>query len=109
MRKRFIAIMAKVILPAAGIVTWLLFAWWACRTSGHFSPILFWAVAGFPFGVRKMGILIPIGGSLMYTLGVFFFDVIAGGLIGGFCLAARIVRIVIDLFRIIFAKTEIVA
>lgn len=109
MRGRVTAIMAKVVLPAAGIAAWLLFSWWACRTSGHFSPVLLWVIAGFPFGIRRMGMLIPFGGSLMYTLGIILLDIIAGGLIGGFCLVGGIIRIVVSFFRIISVKTEIAA
>lgn len=50
---------------------------------GDINYLLAWIIIGFPFGFRKMWTWIaPIGHDLGATLGILFFNIIIGGLIG---------------------------
>lgn len=67
------------------------------------DSILFWLMAGFPFGVKKMCyFLVPTAGSdLTYTMGILFLNVIFGGIIGVFVLGYRILKIPYNLICIV--------
>ena len=53
-------------------------------TDGQVDYFLAWVLIGFPFGVRKMMLLlVPSRFGLAGTVGVFALDVILGGIISG--------------------------
>jgi hypothetical protein len=60
-------------------------------TEGQIDYLLAWILIGFPFGVRKMFlILLPSKFDLAGTVGVCFLNVLVGGIIGGFVLIGQI-------------------
>lgn len=65
---------------------------------------LAWILIGFPFGIRKMFLwFIPSKYDLGGTLGVLAFNVIIGGIIGGFVLVADIASGIISLLKLIIS------
>ena len=54
-------VLSKVILPALAIGLWVLICYPVCNKAEGFDFFLSWMLAGFPFGIRKMCmILIPM-------------------------------------------------
>ena len=53
-------VLCKVILPALAIGIWVLTCYPVCNKAEGFDFFLFWILVGFPFGIRKMCmVLIP--------------------------------------------------
>lgn len=60
---------------------------------GEINLFLAWILIGFPFGIKKMyAWFVPFGHDLGSTVGIFFLNVIIGGIIGGFVLIWRLVK-----------------
>ena len=98
-------LMLKVMLPALGILLWLAICYPMSKRPEGFNYLMFWIIAGIPFGIRFMFLkLFPKGYGISGTVGVFALNVIIGGLIGGVILVVRVVRIVIDTVKIILGK-----
>ena len=98
-------LMLKVMLPALGILLWLAICYPMSKRPEGFNYLMFWIIAGIPFGIRFMFLkLFPKGYGISGTVGVFALNVIIGGLIGGVMLVVRVVRIVIDTVKIILGK-----
>jgi hypothetical protein len=84
-------IFKRLILPitAAGLLA-LLFRP-VYLTEGQIDYLLAWILIGFPFGIRKMFlVLLPSKFDLAGTIGVCFLNVLVGGIIGGFVLIGQI-------------------
>ncbi|MCQ2511202.1 MAG: DUF6050 family protein [Lachnospiraceae bacterium] len=94
---------ANVILPLGLIGFWIWFSYSVCSTTGkEFNWLIFWLMVGFPFGIRKMCmVLLPRNYGLAGTVGVLAFDCIVGGIIG-------VVVLVIDLVKVAFTTLQIV-
>ena len=95
-------IVFKVIFPLVLIGLWL-FMWYpVCRVGNEFDFLLYWVLVGFPFGIRKMCmILIPKNFRMTGGVGVLAVNVIVGGLIGGGILTVTLIRIVGILVKIV--------
>jgi len=64
-------------------------------------------MAGFPFGVKFMCLkLVPKSYGLTGAIGVFALNVVIGGLIGGTMLMTSIVRIFVNIIKMITGKLE---
>ena len=95
-------LMMKVILPAIGIALWLAVCIPIATRPEGFNYIMFWIIAGIPFGLRFMFFkLMPKGYGISGTVGAFALNIIIGGLIGGVMLVTRIVYVFADAFKII--------
>ena len=94
-------VLFKIVLPALVIAAWLCAVYWPCKKADGFDIFLFWILGGLPFGIKKMGAVLPIGGSLMYSLGILSIDLILGGLVGGIIIIIKAVMIVAEIIRII--------
>ena len=95
-------VLSKVILPALAIGLWVLICYPVCNKAEGFDFFLFWILAGFPFGIRKMCmILIPKNFDIAGSMGVLAFNAVVGGLIGGVVLIVKIIGIVVELVKII--------
>lgn len=80
------------------IAIWGITCYCICRNDAGFQYFMFWIIAGFPFGFRKLRmILVPKGFGLAGELGVFALDAIVAGLIGGIFLVKKIITILEDL------------
>ena len=70
-----------------------------------FNYFLFWILAGFPFGIKFMCLkLVPKGYGLTGAVGVFALNAVIGGLIGGAMLMTAIVKIFVNIVKMITGK-----
>lgn len=94
-------ILFKTVLPTLAISLWLLTCYPVCQKAEGFDFFLYWVLAGFPFGIRKMClILIPKNFGIAGSMGVLALNGIIGGLIGGFALIGIIFGIIGNLIGI---------
>ena len=76
----------------------------ACRPEG-INYFLLWVMAGFPFGVKFMCLkLVPKSYGLTGAVGVFALNAVIGGLIGGAMLMAAVIRVVVNIIKLIIGK-----
>ncbi len=95
-------LITKIILPSAFIALWLAVCIPIATRPEGFNYIMFWIIAGIPFGLRFMFFkLMPKGYGISGTVGAFALNIIIGGLIGGVMLITRIVYVFADAFKII--------
>lgn len=95
-------VLFKVIIPSVAIGMWLFVCYLVCRLSGKSDLFLYWILAGFPFGMRKMCLwLIPRNFGIGESVGVLALNGIIGGLIGGMVLIFKIIGIAWELVRLI--------
>ena len=98
-------LMTKIILPALGILLWLAICYPISKRPEGFNYFLFWILAGFPFGIRFMCLkLVPKGYGLTGAVGVFALNAVIGGLIGGGMLMTAIVKIFVNILKMITGK-----
>ncbi len=90
------------------IIIWGITCYCICRSEDGFQYFVYWILMGFPFGFRKLSLLlIPKGFGIAGELGVFALDAIVAGLIGGIFLIKKVIQIIIDYVKAItglFAK-----
>ena len=92
----------KVIIPLSVTGLWLITCYPVCRKADGFDCFLYWILAGFPFGIRRMYLwLIPKNFGISGTIGVLALDCIVGGLIGGVVLIVKVIRAIWELVSII--------
>lgn len=92
----------KVILPALAIGIWVLTCYPVCNKAEGFDFFLFWILAGFPFGIRKMCmVLIPKNFGIAGSMGVWALNAVVGGLIGGVVLIIKVLGMAVELVKII--------
>ena len=92
----------KVILPAWAIGIWVLTCYPVCNKAEGVDFFLFWILVGFPFGIRKMCmVLIPKYFGIAGSMGVLTLNAVVGGLIGGVVLIIKIFGMVVELMKII--------
>ena len=100
-------LMTKIILPALGILLWLAICYPVCNRPEGFNYFLFWVMAGFPFGIKFMCLkLVPKSYGITGAVGVFALNAVIGGLIGGAMLMTSIVRIFINIIKLITGRLE---
>ena len=86
-------VIKKALLPLAAMVFWL----WMVKTimgvTGNTDLFMFLFLAGLPFGIHKMCIiLIPRGYDVGGTVGIIALSVIVGGLLGSLMIPYYVVR-----------------
>ena len=94
----------KVIAPvgAAAILAALFYP--LCVENGQCDYLKLWIFMGIPFGVHKMFLwIIPKGFDIGGTVGMFIFNLLIGGVIGGFVLAWRLLMAAFYLVKMVFA------
>lgn len=92
----------KVIIPLSVTGLWLITCYPVCRKADGFDWFLYWILAGFPFGIRRMYLwLIPKNFGISGTIRVLALDCIVGGLIGGVVLIVKVIRAIWELVSII--------
>ena len=95
-------LITKILLPSIFIALWLAVCIPIATRPEGFNYIMFWIIAGIPFGLRFMFFkLMPKGYGISGTVGAFALNIIIGGLIGGVMLVTRIVYVFADAFKII--------
>lgn len=94
----------KVIVPVgtAAILAALFYP--LCAENGQCDYLKLWMFMGIPFGVHKMFLwIIPKGFDIGGTVGMFVFNLLVGGVIGGFVLAWRLLMAAFYLVKTVFA------
>lgn len=95
-------VLFKILLPTLFIVFWLNVAYHPCLVDGKLDWYRFWIFAGLPFGIKAMGgVFYPVGFDLQGGIFVLALNVILGGLIGGFALIIRIIKIILAIIDVI--------
>lgn len=68
---------------------------------------MFWVMVGFPFGIKFMCLkLIPKNYGLTGAVGVFALNAVIGGMIGGAMLMTAIVKIFVNVIKMITGRLE---
>lgn len=92
----------KMVVPALLIALWLTVCYPVCKREQGFDWFLYWILAGFPFGIRRMCLwLVPKNYGIGGSMGVLALNCIIGGLIGGFVLVARVAGIAVELVKLL--------
>ena len=98
-------LMTKIILPTIFIFLWLAVCYPICNRPEGFNYFMFWIIAGMPFGIRFMCLkLIPKGYGLTGAIGVFALNAVIGGLIGGAILMVAIVKVFMNIIKMVLEK-----
>ena len=99
------SIITKTILPLIAIGLWLTVCIPIANRPEGFNYLLFWIIAGSPFGIKFMCLkLIPKGYGITGTVGVFALNAIIGGLIGGAMLMTAIIKIFVNIVKMLSGK-----
>ena len=94
----------KVIVPVGMAVFLSALFYPLCVEHGQCDYLKLWIFIGIPFGVHKMFLwIIPKGFDIGGTVGMFVFNLLIGGVIGGFVLAWRLLMAAFYLVKMIFA------
>ena len=81
----------KVIVPVGMAVFLSALFYPLCVEHGQCDYLKLWMFVGIPFGVHKMFLwIIPKGFDIGGTVGVFVFNLLIGGVIGGLILTGRL-------------------
>ena len=98
-------VIKKALIPMISMVFWL----WMVKTimgvTGNTDLFMFLFLAGLPFGIHKMCIiLIPRGYDVGGTVGMIALSVIVGGLLGSLMIPYYIVRAIYVTIRYIVKR-----
>lgn len=89
------------ICKLAIITVWMITCFYVCRQEQGFNYLLYWILCGFPFGIKKMCmILVPRNFGIAGSMGVFAVNAIASGIIGGFVLISTAVKSLLGIFGV---------
>lgn len=92
----------NILLPGVILAVWMNTCFYVCRGTEGFDFFLYWLLVGFPYGIRKMCmVLVPRNFGLGTSLAILALNGIAGGLIGGIVVIFRIFRIFGEIISII--------
>lgn len=99
----------KVILPLLGLAFWLWLSYtlaWTFSDADRPSLLLWWIVAGCPFGLGHMRhIFVPTGrADLAQTAIIWLLDLVIGGLIGGAVIVSKLVKIFANIVRFVMRQ-----
>lgn len=97
-------VLFNILLPGIILAVWMNTCFYVCRKPEGFDFFLYWMLVGFPYGIRKMClVLIPRNFSLGISLAILALNGIVGGLIGGIVVVCRIIDIAVEIISIITA------
>ena len=98
-------VITKALLPMSAMVFWLWMVKTIMEVSGHTELFMFLFLAGLPFGIHKMCIiLIPKGMDVGGALGMIALSVIVGGLLGSLMIPYYVVRAIYVTIRYIVKR-----
>ena len=82
----------KVIIPVAATIFLFALVYPLCVNNGGFDYLKLWILMGIPFGIHKMLVwVIPKGFDIGGTVGIWAFNFLVGGMIGGVILIWRLI------------------
>lgn len=83
----------KAVFPLMTVALSVTLFYPLCVENGTCDYLKLWILAGIPFGVQRMFIwVIPKGFDLGGTVGMLVFNLLVGGVIGGFALIWNVIR-----------------
>lgn len=86
-------ILTKVVFPLMAALISVALFYPLCVENGACDYLKLWMLAGIPFGVHRMFVwVIPKGFDLGGTIGMLVFNLLVGGVIGGFVLVWNVIR-----------------
>ena len=89
------------------IAVWMITCYYVCRTGEGFMYFEYWILCGFPFGLRKMFmLLIPRNFGIARGIGVLALNVIIGGIIGGFVIVSTVIKSIFEIITSIFGSAR---
>ena len=92
----------KVILSALAIGIWVLTCYLVCNKAEGVDLCLFWILVGFPFGIRKMCmVLIQKNFGIAGSMGVLALNAVVGSLISGEVLIIKVFGMAVEFVKII--------
>jgi len=93
-------VLFKIVLPSVLIWVWMNVCRYGVTVDGELDKLLYCIVVGFPFGIRKMCVLIlpPCGGGIQ-SIAILALDFLAGGIIGFFILIGKIIGIGVEIIK----------
>lgn len=98
--KRLGVFLSRVVLPLMVAVLLLFLFRPVYMKDGTVNYLLGWICIGFPFGIRRMFLLlVPHRFDLAGTVGVVVLNVIVGGIIGGFALVLQLISGVVNTIK----------
>lgn len=87
------------LLRATVLILWMAICSVFCRDGDGFNWILYWILCGFPYGIRRMVIILVPGEDALLIILV---DCILAGVIGGFFVIADLIETVFAVITAIF-------
>lgn len=101
------SIIIKIILQLIAIGLWITVCIPIAQRPDGFNYFFFWILAGFPFGIKTMSLkLAPRGYGLTGMVGIFALNMVIGCLIGGAMLMTAIIKVFVNLIRLITGRQE---
>ena len=101
------SIITKIILQLIAIGLWIAVCIPIAQRPDGFNYFFFWILAGFPFGIKTMSLkLAPKGYGLTGMVGIFALNMVIGCLIGGVMLVGSIVKIFVNMVRLLTGRFE---
>ncbi len=95
-------VLFNIVIPLAVMVLWMITCYPVCNKAEGFDYFLYWIMVGCPYGIRKMCMfLIPRNFGIAGSMGVLALNCIVGGLIGGFVLIIRVIKIFAEMLSVI--------
>ena len=92
----------KVIVPVGAAVFLAALFYPLCVDHGQCDYLKLWMFVGIPFGVHRVFLwIIPEGFDIGGTVGVFVFNLLIGGVIGGVVLTGRLFLVGFYLVKIV--------
>lgn len=95
-------VLFNIVIPLSVMVLWMITCYPVCNKAEGFDYFLYWIMVGCPYGIRKMCMfLIPRNFGIAGSMGVLALNCIVGGLIGGFVLIIRVIKIFAEMLSVI--------
>lgn len=95
-------VLFNILIPTIVIAVWMLTCYPVCNKPEGFDLFFYWILVGFPFGIRKMCLLlIPRNFGIAGSVGVLALNGVVGGLIGGIVVVVKIFGIAAEIIRLV--------
>lgn len=93
-------VLYKIVFPAVLLIVWMITCYPVCNKKEGFDFFMYWILVGFPYGIRKMCILlVPRNFGIAGSVGVLAVNCIVGGLIGGVVVIMRMVTMIVEIIK----------
>lgn len=102
---RMCGFVKKVVVPVGTAIILAALFYPCCMEDGQCDYLKLWMFTGIPFGIHRMFLwIIPKGFDIGGTVGMFVFNLLISGVIGGFILAWRLLMAVCYLVKMVITR-----